>query len=68
MNRQEKRNDYGRLLAIKCTCGKSCELSSGWSNDCHCGRMYNGSGQELAPVEQWGEETGEDYMDLQRLS
>jgi hypothetical protein len=30
----------------------------------HCGRLYNGWGQSLKPVEQWGEETGEQPSDI----
>jgi hypothetical protein len=28
---------------------------------CDCGRLYNSSGQELAPREQWEESYEEDY-------
>lgn len=31
---------------------------------CDCGVDYNGSGQELASREQWGEETGESIQDI----
>lgn len=47
----------------ECLCGKHVRLS-GFTNKCSCGRMYNWAGQELAPVEQWGEETGEDSKDI----
>ena len=40
----------------RCACGSNVELSSGWANECHCGREYNG-----APRSQWGEETGEQF-------
>ena len=46
---------------LKCDCGKRVNLHSGWANECECGREYNGSGQLLAPREQWGEETGETF-------
>lgn len=46
---------------MKCDCGKRLELDSGWSNACECGREFNGSGQLLAPREDWGEETGERF-------
>lgn len=47
----------------ECTCGAEVELAH-FTNTCHeCGRDYNGSGQELAPREQWGEETGEHWSD-----
>jgi len=41
-----------------CECGRVVELPD-FTNVCECGRMFNSSGQELAPLEQWGEETGE---------
>lgn len=35
-----------------------------FTNTCeHCGTDYNGQGSELAPRSQWGEETGESWMD-----
>lgn len=46
----------------ECACGAQVELA-GFTNTCECGRDYNGSGQELAPREQWGEETGESWFD-----
>ena len=48
---------------IKCrSCGAKVELTSGWANSCDsCHVEYNGSGQMLAPREQWGEETGESF-------
>jgi hypothetical protein len=46
-----------------CDCGRTIVLDCPWVNTCdHCGREYNGSGQELAPREQWGEETGESFI------
>lgn len=50
----------------ECVCGKHVYLSN-FTNICDCGRMYNWAGQELAPVEQWGEETGEDSKDILRI-
>jgi hypothetical protein len=44
-----------------CNCGRTLVLTDSWANTCKCGREYNGSGQELAPREQWGEETGESF-------
>ncbi len=29
----------------------------------HCGADYNSAGQRLAPRAQWGEETGENWLD-----
>ncbi len=47
----------------RCNCGAEVYLD-GFTNTCDCGRDYNMSGQELAPREQWGEETGESYADI----
>jgi len=49
---------------IKCTdCGREV-LCYGFTNTCECGADYNMSGQQLAPREQWGEETGESVADI----
>ena len=49
-------------LTIECRCGQPLELWSSWANECPtCHVEYNGSGQELAPRELWGEETGEQF-------
>lgn len=54
--------------AVRCDCGAVVELYSTWANACDaCGREYNGSGQTLAPREQWGEETGETQADFNGL-
>ena len=47
----------------RCQCGAEVELEH-FTNTCDCGRDYNMSGQELAPREQWGEETGESLSDI----
>lgn len=47
----------------ECVCGATLELS-GFTNTCECGRDYNWGGQELAPRECWGEETGESAEDI----
>ena len=48
---------------VKC-CGSWIQCL-GFTNTCDCCNTdYNGSGQELSPREQWGEETGESYLDL----
>lgn len=52
--------------AVRCRCGAEVELH-GFTNACECGIDYNMSGQELAPREQWGEETGEDLGDILRI-
>lgn len=42
---------------IRCDCGSAVPLWDSWSNGCDgCSREYNGSGQLLAPREQWGSE------------
>ena len=52
----------------RCACGHTVSLERSWINSCQgCGRDYNGSGQELAPREQWGEETGEHWTDIVNL-
>jgi hypothetical protein len=54
------------IRTINCkACNNPVELLSSWANQCdNCGAEYNGSGQRLAPREQWGEETGEDWVGL----
>lgn len=48
----------------KCDCGHKISLES-FTNTCEkCGRDYNSFGQQLAPREQWGEETGESAGDI----
>lgn len=45
-------------------CRKPVTLA-GFTNTCgECGLDYNMSGQQLAPREQWGEETGETVADI----
>lgn len=39
----------------------------GFTNTCECGLDYNQSGQQLAPREQWGSETGESLSDILRI-
>lgn len=50
----------------RCACGELVILDDSWLNACDCGRDYNGSGQELAPRDQWGEETDEHPADVAR--
>lgn len=50
---------YVHSAVIECDCGMHLTLNSSWANECDCGLEYNGSGQMLAPRDQWGEETGE---------
>jgi hypothetical protein len=49
----------------RCDCGREVELA-GFTNTCECGLEYNSAGQQLAPREQWGEETGEHPADIAR--
>lgn len=58
-----RREGSYRVPAVgECPCGAHVELAH-FTNTCECGRDYNGSGQELAPREQWGEETGEHWTE-----
>jgi hypothetical protein len=48
----------------KCECGCHVELS-GFTNTCSdCGRDYNSAGQLLRDRREWGEETGEHWIDV----
>lgn len=60
------RHSYTEPGAIKCdTCGREVVLYDPVTSACdHCGQLYNGGGQRLAPPEQWGEETGETWADI----
>jgi hypothetical protein len=44
-------------------CGDQVYLEH-FTNTCDCGADYNMSGHQLAPREQWGEETGESLSDI----
>jgi hypothetical protein len=46
----------------KCKCGRTVWLEgdNGHGIDCDCGRIYNQSGQELAPRSQWEDRYDED--------
>ncbi len=51
-------------LIIRCGCGCKIEFEGG-DEDCpRCHTSYNAFGQELAPREQWGCETGESLADI----
>jgi hypothetical protein len=51
----------------KCSCGELIALG-GFTNTCQgCGREYNWAGQELAPRQEWGDETGENPADIGRI-
>lgn len=45
-----------------CKCGRTVYLERDYGHgiDCDCGRIYNGSGQELAPRSQWEDRYNED--------
>jgi len=67
--RNIRHDEEGRITHFDCVCGARIERYSSWANECdRCGREYNGSGQLLAPREQWGEETGEDWRDLSNFN
>lgn len=55
---KEGRPDY-----IICPCGTQCIRGGGYFKGefgCpECGRYFDSNGRELAPISQWGEETGE---------
>jgi len=51
-------------ILIKCDCGEEI-LCTGFTNECdNCNELYNRWGQQLAPRNQWGEDTGEVYYDI----
>jgi hypothetical protein len=53
---------------VRCSCGAIVEIWDCWLNVCDvCGTDYDGSGNQLAPRCQWGEETGEHYTDITNL-
>ena len=58
---EHRDNRIRSLKVMRCDCGQEVWLYSVWSNECDCGLCYNGSGQQLAPRSQWGEETGERF-------
>lgn len=50
--------DYSHTYFVpslgECECGQELMLDR-FTVECDCGRLYNSSGQELAPRSQWGE-------------
>jgi hypothetical protein len=54
--------DYRHPAQGTCTCGRTVYLYADYGHgiDCDCGRIYNMSGQELAPRSQWEERWDED--------
>jgi hypothetical protein len=58
-------NSYWEDAIGRCICGEEIQLGR-FTNTCDgCGRDYNSSGQLLASRDQWGEETGESYADIE---
>ena len=52
--------------AVRCDCYNVVTIDDCMTNTCtRCGADYNGNGSQLAPREQWGEETGETYADIE---
>ena len=47
--------NVANICSVKCDCGRKVYLQ-GFTNECPCGRRYNGFGQQLAPVGQWDPE------------
>lgn len=54
-----------KRLEIRCDCGLKLVCSHD-VNECECARDYNLAGQEMAPRNLWGEETGETAGDILR--
>lgn len=53
---------YEKVKEIRCKCGTKIKTISSWANECQtCNTEYNGFGEELAPRENWGWETGESF-------
>lgn len=67
---RERRTGFGivefQAPVVQCDCGREvvCER---FTNTCECGADYGPSGSRLAPREQWGEETGESWIDIINL-
>ena len=59
----------GRVVkVVTCDCGAKFELVDWWAEACPgCGVEYNGAGQKLAPRSQWGEETGETFVEGEKI-
>ena len=57
------RHSYREPAIIECGCGKPLTLHDVLTNECVCGRFYNGGGQALCHPRLWGEETGERFDD-----
>jgi hypothetical protein len=66
MGLEETKISYVQERIGLCRCGKEVYLSN-FTNTCECGIDYNSAGQELAPREQWGEDTGESLSDILQI-
>jgi hypothetical protein len=61
---ETRESTYVHPAVGECVCGGHVELA-GFTNTCYdCQRDYNHGGMQLAPREQWGEETGEFLADI----
>lgn len=58
---------YTEPAVGECNCCGNEVILQGFTNTCECGRDYNSAGQQLAPREQWGEETNESLSDILRI-
>jgi hypothetical protein len=58
--------DFSRVISgfvfIRCVCRRKVECH-GFTTTCFCGKDYNWNGDELAPRNQWGLETGEHWSE-----
>lgn len=52
---------YREPSVLQCPCGVPLALHDALTNECDCGRFYNGGGQELCHPRLWGEDTGERF-------
>jgi len=56
---------YTQPAVLLCDCGEEFELVDTFYEECpSCGTGYNGAGQKLRPMNEWGEETGESLADI----
>lgn len=59
----DKKGARAYIFPLVTCCGDTV-MCNAFTNTCpNCGRDYNRNGDELAPREQWGEETGECWSD-----
>lgn len=61
----EYRSTYTELAVLLCDCGEQFEVYDPFYCECpKCLTPYNGMGQQLRPMNEWGEETGESLADI----